>query len=273
MGRKACRPPKEGLNRGSWTAMEDDILVSYIKKHGEGKWGCLPRKAGLKRCGKSCRLRWLNYLRPGIKRGNISSDEEELIIRLHRLLGNRWSLIAGRLPGRTDNEIKNYWNTTLGKKVAKTISGPPKGGNATGAVSGAAPDESSAPPQWSPDANPVRTKALRCTASRLPVVRHHHTCAAALGADHVRAGVEQTAAAAAVVEVEVEAQAQQDYPPPPEDELSVGVDVDFDMGELGSLSPWRGDVGGGAGLGAQFDLEALMLGPGGDGDLHEFAWF
>ncbi|XBI32063.1 hypothetical protein VPH35_055562 [Triticum aestivum] len=72
--------------------------------------------AGLNRCGKSCRLRWLNYLRPGIKRGNISDDEEELIVRLHRLLGNRWSLIAGRLPGRTDNEIKNYWNTTLSKR-------------------------------------------------------------------------------------------------------------------------------------------------------------
>ncbi|OVA18433.1 SANT/Myb domain [Macleaya cordata] len=72
--------------------------------------------AGLNRCGKSCRLRWLNYLRPGIKRGNITEDEEDLIIRLHNLLGNRWSLIAGRLPGRTDNEIKNHWNTHLSKK-------------------------------------------------------------------------------------------------------------------------------------------------------------
>ena len=69
------------------------------------------------RCGKSCRLRWMNYLRPGIKRGNISEDEEDLIVRLHGLLGNRWSLIAGRLPGRTDNEIKNYWNTHLLKKL------------------------------------------------------------------------------------------------------------------------------------------------------------
>lgn len=116
MGRSPCCA-KEGLNRGAWTAAEDQILTDYIKVHGEGRWRNLPKKAGLKRCGKSCRLRWLNYLRPDIKRGNISHDEEELIIRLHKLLGNRWSLIAGRLPGRTDNEIKNYWNTNLGKKV------------------------------------------------------------------------------------------------------------------------------------------------------------
>ncbi|KAK8630432.1 hypothetical protein V6N13_079225 [Hibiscus sabdariffa] len=75
------------------------------------------KSAGLLRCGKSCRLRWLNYLRPGIKRGNITPDEDDLIIRLHSLLGNRWSLIAGRLPGRTDNEIKNYWNTHLSKRL------------------------------------------------------------------------------------------------------------------------------------------------------------
>nr|AFJ53054.1 tannin-related R2R3 MYB transcription factor [Trifolium arvense] len=116
MGRSPCCA-KEGLNRGAWTTQEDKILTEYIKLHGEGKWRNLPKRADLKRCGKSCRLRWLNYLRPDIKRGNISPDEEELIIRLHKLLGNRWSLIAGRLPGRTDNEIKNYWNTNLGKKV------------------------------------------------------------------------------------------------------------------------------------------------------------
>ncbi|XWS26466.1 hypothetical protein CRYUN_Cryun26dG0034800 [Craigia yunnanensis] len=114
MGRSPCCS-KEGMNRGAWTASEDKILTDYIKVHGEGKWRKIPKEAGLKRCGKSCRLRWVNYLRPDIKRGNISSDEEDLIIRLHKLLGNRWSLIAGRLPGRTDNEIKNYWNTHLSK--------------------------------------------------------------------------------------------------------------------------------------------------------------
>ncbi|CAN1159751.1 Transcription factor MYB123 [Linum perenne] len=116
MGRSPCCS-KEGINRGAWTADEDQLLTLYIQSHGVGKWRNLPKKAGLNRCGKSCRLRWLNYLRPDIKRGNISPDEEDLIIRLHKLLGNRWSLIAGRLPGRTDNEIKNYWNTNLCKRV------------------------------------------------------------------------------------------------------------------------------------------------------------
>ncbi|OIW17094.1 hypothetical protein TanjilG_20198 [Lupinus angustifolius] len=120
MGRNPCCS-KGGLSKGAWTAMEDKILKEYIKIHGEGKWKHVPKRAGLKRCGKSCRLRWLNYLRPGIKRGNITNDEEDLIIRLHNLLGNRWSIIAGRLPGRTDNEIKNYWNTNIRRKLENGI--------------------------------------------------------------------------------------------------------------------------------------------------------
>ncbi|KAA8516943.1 hypothetical protein F0562_017239 [Nyssa sinensis] len=108
---------KEGLKRGPWTPEEDVILASYIKREGEGQWRTLPKRAGLLRCGKSCRLRWMNYLRPSVKRGQIAPDEEDLILRLHRLLGNRWALIAGRIPGRTDNEIKNYWNSHLSKKL------------------------------------------------------------------------------------------------------------------------------------------------------------
>ncbi|XP_015582635.2 transcription repressor MYB5 [Ricinus communis] len=108
---------KVGLKRGPWTPEEDELLANYINKEGEGRWRTLPKKAGLLRCGKSCRLRWMNYLRPCVKRGQIAPDEEDLILRLHRLLGNRWSLIAGRIPGRTDNEIKNYWNTHLSKKL------------------------------------------------------------------------------------------------------------------------------------------------------------
>ncbi|XP_007030073.2 PREDICTED: transcription repressor MYB5 [Theobroma cacao] len=108
---------KVGIKRGPWTPEEDELLANYIKREGEGRWRTLPKRAGLLRCGKSCRLRWMNYLRPSVKRGRIAPDEEDLILRLHRLLGNRWSLIAGRIPGRTDNEIKNYWNTHLSKKL------------------------------------------------------------------------------------------------------------------------------------------------------------
>ncbi|XP_020263416.1 transcription factor WER-like [Asparagus officinalis] len=107
---------KVGLHRGPWSAREDALLTNYIQCHGVGSWRSLPKNAGLQRCGKSCRLRWMNYLRPDIKRGNIEPEEEDLIVRLHSLLGNRWSLIAGRLPGRTDNEIKNHWNSHLSKK-------------------------------------------------------------------------------------------------------------------------------------------------------------
>ncbi|EOA35642.1 hypothetical protein CARUB_v10020856mg [Capsella rubella] len=104
------------LRKGSWTAEEDSLLRQCINKFGEGKWHQVPLRAGLNRCRKSCRLRWLNYLKPNIKRGKLSSDEVDLLLRLHRLLGNRWSLIAGRLPGRTANDVKNFWNTHLSKK-------------------------------------------------------------------------------------------------------------------------------------------------------------
>nr|QTO65864.1 R2R3MYB [Tropaeolum majus] len=102
-----------GLRKGAWTSEEDDLLRKCIHKYGEGKWHQVPLKAGLNRCRKSCRLRWLNYLKPNIKRGEFAEDEVDLILRLHKLLGNRWSLIAGRIPGRTANDIKNYWNTRL----------------------------------------------------------------------------------------------------------------------------------------------------------------
>ncbi|KAK6778193.1 hypothetical protein RDI58_024911 [Solanum bulbocastanum] len=116
MGRSPCCE-KAHTNKGAWTKEEDERLISYIRAHGEGCWRSLPKAAGLLRCGKSCRLRWINYLRPDLKRGNFTEEEDELIIKLHSLLGNKWSLIAGRLPGRTDNEIKNYWNTHIRRKL------------------------------------------------------------------------------------------------------------------------------------------------------------
>ncbi|CAN6168910.1 unnamed protein product [Urochloa humidicola] len=114
------RPPccdKEGVKKGPWTPEEDLVLVSYIQEHGPGNWRSVPTRTGLMRCSKSCRLRWTNYLRPGIKRGNFTDQEEKLIVHLQALLGNRWAAIASYLPERTDNDIKNYWNTHLKRKL------------------------------------------------------------------------------------------------------------------------------------------------------------
>ncbi|KAG6743207.1 hypothetical protein POTOM_054155 [Populus tomentosa] len=109
-----------GVRKGAWTEEEDILLRKCVEKHGEGRWHEVPSRAGLNRCRKSCRMRWLNYLKPNIKRGQFSVDEVDLIIRLHKLLGNRWSLIAGRLSGRTANDVKNYWNSNQRKKVVSS---------------------------------------------------------------------------------------------------------------------------------------------------------
>ncbi|KAG6630253.1 hypothetical protein I3843_13G003100 [Carya illinoinensis] len=108
---------KSKLRKGLWSPEEDEKLMRYMLTNGQGCWSDIARNAGLQRCGKSCRLRWINYLRPDLKRGAFSPREEELIVHLHSILGNRWSQIAARLPGRTDNEIKNFWNSTLKKRL------------------------------------------------------------------------------------------------------------------------------------------------------------
>lgn len=117
MGRAPCCD-KANVKKGPWSPEEDARLKAYIEQHGTGgNWIALPQKIGLKRCGKSCRLRWLNYLRPNLKHGAFSEEEENIICSLYIAIGSRWSIIAAQLPGRTDNDIKNYWNTRLKKKL------------------------------------------------------------------------------------------------------------------------------------------------------------
>uniref|UniRef100_A0A7N0VH92 Uncharacterized protein n=1 Tax=Kalanchoe fedtschenkoi TaxID=63787 RepID=A0A7N0VH92_KALFE len=117
MGRAPCCD-KDSVKRGPWSPEEDAKLKDYIEKHGTGgNWIALPHKIGLQRCGKSCRLRWLNYLRPNIRHGGFSEEEDNIICSLYISIGSRWSIIAAQLPGRTDNDIKNYWNTKLKKKL------------------------------------------------------------------------------------------------------------------------------------------------------------
>nr|TKR99752.1 transcription factor RAX2-like [Populus alba] len=126
MGRAPCCD-KANVKRGPWSPEEDATLKSYLETHGTGGYYsyfptsfqvCMEQLfLGLKRCGKSCRLRWLNYLRPDIKHGGFTEEEDNIICTLYSQMGSRWSLIAAQLPGRTDNDVKNYWNTKLKKKI------------------------------------------------------------------------------------------------------------------------------------------------------------
>ncbi|KAG8497822.1 hypothetical protein CXB51_006880 [Gossypium anomalum] len=116
MGRSPCCE-KAHTNKGAWTKEEDDRLIAYIRAHGEGCWRSLPKAAGLLRCGKSCRLRWINYLRPDLKRGNFTEDEDELIIKLHSLLGNKRKLLNRGVDPMTHKQL----NESTARHAANTI--------------------------------------------------------------------------------------------------------------------------------------------------------
>ncbi|RWR76816.1 transcription factor MYB59 [Cinnamomum micranthum f. kanehirae] len=108
---------QEETRKGPWTEQEDLQLMHVVGHFGERRWDFIAKVSGLNRTGKSCRLRWVNYLHPGLKRERMTPQEEHLVIELHSKWGNRWSRIARKLPGRTDNEIKNYWRTHTRKKA------------------------------------------------------------------------------------------------------------------------------------------------------------
>ncbi|KAF5732892.1 putative Myb-like HTH transcriptional regulator family protein [Tripterygium wilfordii] len=112
---------KEEIRKGPWKAEEDEVLINHVKKYGPRDWSSIRSKGLLQRTGKSCRLRWVNKLRPNLKNGcKFSTEEERVVIELQAQFGNKWAKIATYLPGRTDNDVKNFWSSRQ-KRLARIL--------------------------------------------------------------------------------------------------------------------------------------------------------
>ncbi|KAL1540083.1 transcription factor DUO1-like [Salvia divinorum] len=109
------------MKKGPWKFEEDQVLISHVKKYGPRDWSSIRSKGLLRRTGKSCRLRWVNKLRPHLKTGlKFSPEEERTVIDLQAQFGNKWAKIATHLAGRTDNDVKNFWSSRQ-KRLARIL--------------------------------------------------------------------------------------------------------------------------------------------------------
>ncbi|MCO5606049.1 hypothetical protein L7F22_060236 [Adiantum nelumboides] len=115
------------VKKGPWSPWEDRVLVEYVRKHGEGNWKEVAQRSGLRRCGKSCRLRWTNQLHPHLRKDRLTPAEEATILLLHSIHGNKWAKISAQLPGRTDNSIKNFMNTRAKRQKRQAAAAPAHG--------------------------------------------------------------------------------------------------------------------------------------------------
>uniref|UniRef100_A0A5B6YJ24 Uncharacterized protein n=1 Tax=Davidia involucrata TaxID=16924 RepID=A0A5B6YJ24_DAVIN len=126
MDAKIChmRDQMGEIKKGPWKAEEDEVLINHVNKYGPRDWSSIRSKGLLQRTGKSCRLRWVNKLRPNLKNGvKFSAEEERIVIELQAEFGNKWARIATYLPGRTDNDVKNFWSSRQ-KRLARILQTP-----------------------------------------------------------------------------------------------------------------------------------------------------